>query len=195
MARKIKESVINKAIDYFIKNNVRFIDVSAKFNISTATFSQYLKKRGIKVDSQRTRRGKPAWNTGLTKHNDLRVANNAKSLSDSKSKDRKLVSGYNTVYCEELKKTIKLHNYIWFKNTGYMPDGKKGEQVHHVDGNKENNEFDNLFLTNVSEHSKIHKEYEEVFIKLYKMNLIDFDKNRRGVDWQSFEKLLKKLKV
>jgi len=194
MGRKVEKTTIDAAIDYFVKNNVRFIDISEKFKISTSTISQHLKKRGIKVDSQRTRRGRSSWNSGKNKYSDTRVAKNAKSLSDAKTKTG-LRSGYQTIYVDELKKRIRLHEYVWFKNTGVWPDGKNREQVHHIDGDKLNNDFDNLLLVKTDEHSKIHKEYEIVFLKLLKLGLIKFDKIARGVDWRSFEELIKKLKV
>lgn len=193
MARKMEKATIDKAIDYFVNNKVRFIDVSRKFGLSTSTLSQHLKKRGITVDSQRTRRGKPSWNKGKTKHTDSRVAKNAESLSSAKIKTG-LRSGYHTVYVSDLKKRVKLHDCVWFENTGYWPNGKIGQQIHHIDGDKNNNAFDNLLLTDVKEHAQIHKQYEEIFFVLYKEGLVLFDKEKRGVDWESLKKLINALK-
>jgi len=194
MAKKVDSTIINNAIDYFLNNNVRFIDVANIFGISTSTLSQHLKKKNIKVDSQRTRRGKDSWNKGKTKESDCRVAAGAKNLSSKKVKSG-LRSGYATVYCLELKKRVKLHDYVWYQNTGYWPNGKNNEQIHHIDGDKANNSFDNLLLTNAEEHSKIHKQYEEVFYRLLKENLVKFDKEKRGIDWQNLEESIKKLKA
>lgn len=37
---------------------------------------------------------------------------------------------------------------------------KKGEVVHHIDGNKTNNNINNLQLMTAKEHSKMHREKE-----------------------------------
>lgn len=195
MARKIEQSKIDEAVNYYINNVVRFIDVYEKFHIGSHLISRELKRRNIKIDSQRTRKGKGSWNKGLNKHIDERVAINAKSLSKSKTKSHIRHDGYESIYVDELKKAIKLHNYVWYQNTGHWPDGKNGEQVHHIDGDKLNNEFNNLLLMSVEEHSRVHKEYEQVFFELYKLGLIKFNKNTRGIDWQDFNQLIKKLKV
>lgn len=52
-------------------------------------------------------------------------------------------------------KYAPLHNYVYWLHTGKIP--VKGESVvHHIDENKENNEFDNLEFISVNEHIKYH---------------------------------------
>jgi hypothetical protein len=53
---------------------------------------------------------------------------------------------------------------------------KKGEIVHHIDGDKKNNNLDNLFLTSVEEHNKLHAESESILFDLYKKGIIGFDR-------------------
>jgi hypothetical protein len=194
MVRKVSQTTLDKAVNYYVNNNVRFIDVFEKFKVNSNLLSRELKRLNIKVDPQRTRRGQSSWNKGLNKYDDIRVAGFAKSLSKVKMKNNNR-HGYQMIYVDELKKSVKLHNYVWYQNTGNWPNGKKGEQVHHIDGNKSNNDFSNLLLVGVNEHSKIHKEYEQVFFELLKLGLIKFNKDLRGVDWQSFNQLIEKLKV
>jgi hypothetical protein len=194
MARKVPQSVLDEAVDYYINSDVRVVDVYEKFKVNYSLLSSELKRLNIKIDPQRTRRGQSSWNKGLNKHNDARVAGFAKSLSKAKRRNPNR-HGYQMVYVDELKKSVKLHNYVWYQKTGYWPDSKKGEQIHHIDNNKINNDFDNLLLVKIDEHSKIHKEYEQVFIELLKLGLIKFDKDLRGVDWQSFNQLIEKLKA
>ena len=195
MVRKIPQAKIDEAVTYYINNLVTFKEVYSKFKVHARLISSELKKRNITINPQRTRKGKSSWNKGLNKHSDERVALNAKSLSKSKTKNKTRHDGYESIYVDELKKSVKVHNYIWYKYTGHWPDGKNGEQVHHIDGDKLNNEFTNLLLVDVDEHSKIHKECEQVFFELYKLNLVKFDKNLRGIDWQNFHQWIKKLKV
>jgi len=51
----------------------------------------------------------------------------------------------------------------------------KGEQVHHIDGNKLNNNLDNLFLMkDVREHAKLHKQLESLALELVREGKIGF---------------------
>lgn len=53
------------------------------------------------------------------------------------------------------------------------------ERVHHIDGNKENNSIDNLFLcANKSIHSTVHKQLEQVGFELIRKGVIVFQQGR-----------------
>jgi hypothetical protein len=54
---------------------------------------------------------------------------------------------YRQKYCYE-------HHYVYWKNTGYIPDRK--EIIHHKDGNYHNNNFSNLELMSKMDHVKLH---------------------------------------
>ena len=57
---------------------------------------------------------------------------------------------------------------------------KDGEIVHHIDGNKRNNELYNLcVLENAIEHKKLHAQLEEIARELFIMNIIKFDENKK----------------
>ena len=47
----------------------------------------------------------------------------------------------------------RLHRYIWEKHKGKIPEGCV---IHHIDGDKTNNEIDNLKLMKWNEHAKNH---------------------------------------
>lgn len=50
-------------------------------------------------------------------------------------------------------------------------------QIHHIDGNKLNNEIDNLHLfTNGSDHTRCHKSLEKCAMELFLVGLLEFDK-------------------
>lgn len=52
----------------------------------------------------------------------------------------------------------------------------KTEQVHHIDGNKQNNDISNLcLLSSCGEHSRLHKQLEQVALQLLKEGIIYFD--------------------
>jgi hypothetical protein len=58
-------------------------------------------------------------------------------------------------------------------------DGK-GEGVHHLDGDKLNNNIENLFLySNEKEHYAIHRSLDNLLFELYKKQIIIFDKNTK----------------
>jgi hypothetical protein len=69
---------------------------------------------------------------------------------------------------------IREHQYIMEMNLGRRLE--KGEIVHHIDGNKRNNSLDNLYLTTVEEHNKLHAESESILFELYKRGIVIFDK-------------------
>lgn len=45
------------------------------------------------------------------------------------------------------------HRLVWIKNNGEIP---KGMVIHHIDGNKRNNDIHNLMLMSRSEHTSLH---------------------------------------
>lgn len=49
---------------------------------------------------------------------------------------------------------IMLHKYVWLK---YNPEVPKGHVIHHVDGNRRNNEITNLKLLSHRDHDQLHK--------------------------------------
>lgn len=66
------------------------------------------------------------------------------------------------------KQKMYLHRYIWEKENGAIPNGFI---IHHIDGNFNNNEIDNLKLINLSEHLSLHykgysQEYKDEKIKM-----------------------------
>ena len=50
-------------------------------------------------------------------------------------------------------KHMRLHQYIWIRENGPIPDGY---DVHHIDFDKTNNSIDNLVLLTKSEHHSLH---------------------------------------
>lgn len=53
---------------------------------------------------------------------------------------------------------------VWWLHTGNVP--QKGFDIHHKDGNKLNDRFDNLDILSHSEHSKIHNPQNKFFTLL-----------------------------
>ena len=68
--------------------------------------------------------------------------------------------GYWVTNTKDKKGTKKrLHVYIWEKYNGEVPEGY---HVHHVDGDKSNNDISNLTLMNQSEHMRYHNNADEM---------------------------------
>jgi transcription elongation factor Elf1 len=96
-------------------------------------------------------------------------------------KDKK--TGYYLSTCKIGTSRIRLHRYMWMKYHGEIP---KGFEVHHKDGNKDNNEIDNLELMTKKKHLDWHAENipDELMVKL-KENL---EKAReKAVEWHKSE--------
>jgi hypothetical protein len=53
---------------------------------------------------------------------------------------------------------------------------EKGEIVHHIDGDKRNNNIENLFLTTPAEHNKLHGSSEQLIFELFKLGIVSFDR-------------------
>jgi hypothetical protein len=52
----------------------------------------------------------------------------------------------------------------------------KGEVVHHINGDKTNNQLENLYLTTVQEHNKLHAESERIIFSLIKQGKVVFNR-------------------
>ena len=75
--------------------------------------------------------------------------------------------------CEDGKR-IWVHREIAEKKTGRKL--KLSEPVHHVNGEKLDNSYDNLYVCkDRADHGRVHDSLEEVAFELYKMGLIKFN--------------------
>ena len=64
------------------------------------------------------------------------------------------------------------HTLIYEQNTGELP--KKNEMIHHIDLDKHNNNFDNLYLCDASKHLQLHRNIEKLVSELMKKGQIGF---------------------
>jgi hypothetical protein len=55
----------------------------------------------------------------------------------------------------------------------------KGEVVHHIDGNKQNNRIENLDLCSVKEHNNCHARIEQIVFELYKKGLVVYNRENK----------------
>lgn len=71
-------------------------------------------------------------------------------------------------------RSIREHVYLMecFLKRGLV----KGEIVHHIDGDKQNNDMSNLFLTTVAVHNKLHAASESIIFDLVKIGAVRFNR-------------------
>ena len=131
-------------------------------------------------------KGKPAWNKGNIKPlNECQVG---KVFINS--------SGYCEVYVgnafdkkQRRDKYRLLHKLVaQVKDDGYL---SKHDLVHHVDGDKTNNNPDNLFVCHSKAiHQDIHTQLEELSMTLVKAGVIQFDHKRGKYHLPQLEEIL-----
>ena len=69
---------------------------------------------------------------------------------------------------------IREHRFVVEQDLGRVLEPT--EHIHHIDGNKLNNELNNLYLTNNSEHRLIHVGMEKLVYKMLADGLLGFKK-------------------
>jgi hypothetical protein len=165
-----------KVIDLYLLEELGSKTISKKLGISKTTVLRILKKEGIKrrdlssagkilfnkgythpmkgkkhtkgaLEKMKVKRpNMKVWNKGLTKKDDVRIKGGRISKGFFIGTE-----GYAYIYLNG--KLQKAHRYLWEKENGKIPEG---HIIHHIDGNKLNNNLSNLKLMSRSEHSKLH---------------------------------------
>ena len=104
----------------------------------------------------------------------------SRTCSAKLNTDRKrtrITNGYREIYHPDhnrKNKYIREHILVMSKYIGR--DVKYPENVHHIDGDKLNNNIKNLYLfPSVSPHSKLHKQMEQLVMQMYRDGLVEFE--------------------
>lgn len=134
----------------------------------------YCRSCSIKETAFRSR-GKIAWNKGLK--NPEKAGVNHPSWKGGRYID---AHGYVMVHIGQQENSSskwehyrKEHIVIMEKHIGRSL--VKGEAVHHIDGNRQNNLLSNLYLANNATHRDAHQSLQEIGYMLIRKGLITFD--------------------
>lgn len=112
----------------------------------------------------------------------LSIKNRQSALMGTKIKDS---SGYVSVYVgpdyiynNTYGGRIREHIYIIQENIGRQI--RNNEVVHHIDGDKTNNDITNLDLCTIKEHNNLHaKAANDLIFELYKRNIVGYDRDKK----------------
>ncbi|MGE8205562.1 HNH endonuclease [Heyndrickxia sp. NPDC080065] len=122
------------------------------------------------------KRGIPSWNSGKRKP-EHEIQKGSKYINHH---------GYVEIYVgeSEAKKYGRNKGKYVIEHRKVMQDYlgreiQKGEIIHHIDGDKTNNDITNLYLCkNLSSHRDIHNQLEQFAFQLFKLGVIKFDNGR-----------------
>ena len=130
-------------------------------------YGEYYRSKTSDWQCPHCKHGKPnpGWNKGLTKENDKSVLTiSIKNKQNANPPGHKYIdshTGY--IYVKLLNGTYEAeHRLVMEKRLGRKLKSRDKEIVHHTDGNKLNNDPNNLRLTNLSEHMSHHKSQNTV---------------------------------
>lgn len=82
----------------------------------------------------------------------------------------------------------RLHRTVWEYYNGTIP---KGSHIHHIDGNRSNNNIENLSCISASEHQSSHLnsperiEISKIAIKRVRPKAAEWHKSADGIAWHS----------
>lgn len=162
--------------DCYISKKMSSEQISNILGVSSANVRRMLRRSNIPLRS-RSEAQKLCTNRPETKKKMSLSATGRKLSEAAKEKLRKRIGSLNHNYRNGI--TITTQGYISFtasKSNGehsqkclhvilaewkYGRKIKKGEHVHHIDGNKMNNSPDNLVIVSASDHAHIHTEDRE----------------------------------
>ena len=93
-------------------------------------------------------------------------------------------SGYYS--CSKLHKYM--HRYVWECYKGEIP---KGYEIHHIDGNKANNDINNLQCVPKRKHNEIHSRNLTEADRKWRRNNVAIKARPKAIEWHKSEKGLR----
>lgn len=139
--RKTMLGLNDEQFEVFLRNEYEMLsieDIAHELGVTNAVISRFFKKYRIKSRDHALR----------------------SPMTHLKMSEKKYINGgdYTRIYLPSHPKNVngyvREHIYVMEKHIGrYL---KKGEEVHHIDCNKRNNDISNLVILTKSEHMKVH---------------------------------------
>jgi len=131
-------------------------EIAKQFNCSLSLVRQTIKEMGLQLGKDRAKKVTEVFDRkkGVRYYYDKRGYRFVKVSGKREREEHRVVIE------EHIKRKLKTN-----------------ETVHHIDGDKLNNNLDNLLLCGNNQHSKIHANLEKVAYSLIKIGVIKFDRN------------------
>lgn len=142
----------------YVHTNKSGLEVAQLLGIGRTTLSRKLKLYGIPEKTISEVRSQKLWHPSENQKRKLselgrsQTGANSPSWKEGRSWTGRKASPYPIVLIDG--KYIKEHRYVMEQHLGRKL--LRTEEVHHRDGNKFNNEVENLQIMSKSEHSKLH---------------------------------------
>jgi len=146
------------------------LEIARFFGIGRTTVGRYYVRWGIKpwttseIRKRKFWRGKPETYKKISEMGKKRTGDKNPMWKGGHTSE-----GYPVVYKDGRK--IREHRYVMEKHIGRRL--KASEEVHHLDGNKFNNDIDNLIILSKADHAKLHWKLltpQEKTAKMAKLN-------------------------
>lgn len=131
--------------------------VSEQTGIHKTTVHRILKRNGVNVYPNKSGEDHPAWKGGIN-------MNKGDGYIGLWKPGHERADGGNYVY---------EHTLVWEQNTGKLP--QKNEVLHHIDLDKHNNNFNNLYLCGHRKHLELHRKIEKLIKPLIEKGIIKFE--------------------
>ena len=153
MAKQHPEKLQKEMVKLY-KSGLSATQIAKKLKLYTTSVTRVLKRNGFKMSDGKGK-NHSGWKGG-----------------------RGLKSGYWTVYIKEHPRRLnngRIFEHILIAEKKYGRFIQKGEPIHHIDFDKQNNDPDNLYLCkNHKEHQRLHYSLEEVARELYRQKVLGF---------------------
>lgn len=87
-------------------------------------------------------------------------------------------------YYKNQRLQVSMHRYVWEYYNGKIPDDC---EIHHIDGNKDNNDISNLQCVTVGEHREIHNRLLTDEQREWKRNNMNTVVHAKAIEWHKSE--------
>ena len=156
----------------YVNNKKSGREIAKEIGCSNSKVYYWLDKFGI---DKRTK--SETWKS----FHDKGILNNeGKNHPNWKSVINYTKNGYKTVFCpshpRSNKNRVLFHFLVVEEYLGRFL--KKDEIVHHIDGDKLNNDINNLWISNSSKHAKAHKSTEDIVYTLLREGKAKFNRKK-----------------